>query len=137
MPLFTNSSSSSKVTNNLSISSLSSGFNLVTTVNLSKTFLLLQVSLNVNALIRIRLYTGINYQANDLSRAIDVTPTGDHGVIFDGLFNSSITTINLAPIASGSRLDILSSQIPCTVDNLSATTISNLIANFTYLPLEL
>jgi len=132
-PIF---SSFSRLTSSFYVSSFSANSRILSSIQLSKTFILLQLITYFPT--RVRLYTASKYQQADINRAIGLTPTGDHGVIFDGVSNAGLLTINLAPIVVGSSLELIPTAfIPCTVDNLSSSNITDFSFDIAYLPLEL
>jgi len=104
-----------------------------TTFNMSQTYLLLSVV--CYSAIRIRFYYSSTYQANDLTRPSTTAPTGDVGLVIEGITSTSSpvwTTINADPIPTG---NCSSDAIPVTITNLSGSTIDNLEIIVTFVPL--
>jgi hypothetical protein len=114
--------------------SIAVGASLSKNVNLSTMFNLLQVTCNQR--IRLRLYTNSTSQALDLNRVASVLPTNNIGLVFEGIFTTSVTLINVSPVAIGYNIEGNSNIFPVTINNTGSTTISNFDINFSFFPLE-
>lgn len=116
-------------TNTFSLS-LADGANYETTLPLSQKYILTSVTCTIP--IRIRFYLNSTYQTNDLGRSIGISPTGDVGLLFEGITSTTWTTINLTPIVIGIAS---SANIPVTITNVSGNTITSLLLSVTYIQL--
>lgn len=86
------------------------------TIAISELYTLLKFT--SNAACRVRLYTTIAKRNLDVSRAVGIDPTGDHGLMFE-FISTGILSADLSPIVDGFAE---TSNIPYTVNNLSGIT---------------
>jgi hypothetical protein len=79
---------------------------------------------------RVRAYTTTAKRDADVSRAIGVVPTGDHGLIFDVIGSADVLSLDMSPVPEG-WLPGTIGQVPITVDNTSgATSVVNITVTY-------
>ncbi len=85
---------------------------------LGKTFLIQRVVTDRAA--RVRLYSTEDARTTDSSRAIGVDPTGEHGLIYEGVTTAENLVIDAAPFVMGANLDSpVTTNIYAAIQNLS------------------
>lgn len=110
---------------------LSNNANFTSTIALAPKYVLTKVTCGTP--VRIRFYLNSTYQTNDLGRVVGTAPTGDVGLLFEGITSNTWNVINLAPLVFGW---CSTANIPCTISNLSGATISTLTLVVNYIQLN-
>jgi hypothetical protein len=124
---------------------LAPGYELLTDVPLGTSFQLLAIEANYP--VRVALYITSDHRDADAGREIDTIPSGDHGVILDGIFGVSdpidvppplsVKTYLVPPVFGYNGEDFPSSYIPARITMLGdVNSQDNAAVTYTVIPIE-
>lgn len=85
---------------------------------------------------RVRLYATAAQRTADASRAVGTAPTGDHGLMFEFVTQTTLLAAVLSPAADGSSMETVpSAQIPLSIQNLDSV-VGTVVVTLTWIGTE-
>ncbi len=107
---------------------INSGVNYLTTLAMSTRYILTSVSCSIP--MRFRFYLNSTYRTSDLSRSVGVFPSGDTGLVFEGITAANMPIIHITPSLVGVCDDI---NVPITITNLGNSSIIGVTFGVNYI----
>ena len=128
------SASSTRQVTSMNTATIPSNVSEMSTIPLASGYRLYAISTSSPA--RVRLYTTVAKQEADLSRAIGVVPTGDHGLMFEYRSTYALLEQELTPTVDGFDGEAVpDGMIPITVTNIGGAA-NSIIVSLTWIKEE-